>query len=140
MSMHMVNVLSDTYDHLCLRRPGRRRATGPSPTELRTRLVVEAWVRNVAFVKDVWVEVTLVDVEGEAVRGERLDLDYLGPGEGAGDRFGVVHDLPSPGPFPDGRRLQYRLFYRVNDDVFTDGVLHEHPLPAPEVPAEVERV
>jgi hypothetical protein len=123
----MVNVLRTSYEHLSVRR-GRR---GSGPAELHTRLVVEAWVRNVAYAKEVWVETELLDTDGTAVRAERFGLDYLGPGGGDGDRFGMAQKLPSPGPFPDGRRLQYRIFYRVAGQVFTDGRLHDHPLPPP---------
>ena len=123
----MVNVLRTSYEHLSVRR-GRR---GTGPAELQTRLVVEAWVRNIAFAKEVWVEAMLLDTDGTPVRTDRFRLDYLGPGGGDGDRFGMAQKLPSPGPFPDGRRLQYRIFYRVDGDVFTDGRLHEHPLPPP---------
>ena len=123
----MVNVLRTSYEHLSTRR-GRR---GTGPAELHTRLVVEAWVRNIAYAKDVWVEAALLDSDGTPVRADRFGLDYLGPGGGDGDRFGMAQKLPSPGPFPDGRRLQYRIFYRVAGEVFTDGRLHEHPLPPP---------
>lgn len=142
-SADMVNVLRTSYEHLSVRRRRRGGAGGAGPADLHTRLVVEAWVRNVAYAKDVWVETVLLDGGGAPVRSERFGLDYLGPGGGDGDRFGVAQKLPSPGPFPDGRRLQYRLYYRVNDSIFTDGVLHEHPLPPPVSPdalVEVGRV
>src|SRR5687768_1733179 len=94
----MVNVLRTSYEHLSVRR-GRR---GTGPAELQTRLVVEAWVRNIAFAKEVWVEAMLLDTDGTPVRTDRFRLDYLGPGGGDGDRFGMAQKLPSPGPFPDG--------------------------------------
>jgi hypothetical protein len=130
----MVNVLRTSYEHLSVRR-GRR---GTGPAELQTRLVVEAWVRNIAYAKEVWVEAVLLDTDGTPVRTDRFRLDHLGPGGGDGDRFGMAQKLPSPGPFPDGRRLQYRIFYRVAGDVFTDGRLHEHPLPPPTSGATLE--
>jgi hypothetical protein len=32
-------------------------------------------------------------------------------------------------PRPDARRLQYRLYYEMAHQVFTDGVLHQHDIP-----------
>lgn len=133
-SKDMVNVLRTSYDHLSVRRRRRGQSAGTGPADLHTRLVVEAWVRNVAYAKEVWVDTVLLDADGVPVRSDRFGLDYLGPGGGDGDRFGMAQKLPSPGPFPDGRRLRYRLYYRVNGEVFTDGLLHEHPLPLPESP------
>src|SRR5437879_6460192 len=84
-SQEMVNVLSTSYDHLSVRRSARR----GRPASLRTRLAVEAWVKNVAYAKDVWVDVVLMDGERQAVGVKRLRLDYLGPAADDGDRFGI---------------------------------------------------
>jgi hypothetical protein len=32
-------------------------------------------------------------------------------------------------PKPDARTLQYRLYYELNYQVFTDGILHQFDLP-----------
>jgi hypothetical protein len=32
-------------------------------------------------------------------------------------------------PRPDARKVQYRLYYEVNYQVFTDGILHQNELP-----------
>jgi hypothetical protein len=32
-------------------------------------------------------------------------------------------------PRPDARKVQYRLYYDVNYQVFTDGILHQSELP-----------
>jgi hypothetical protein len=130
-SLEMVNVLSSAYEHVSMR-PSRLAKCKTGRGDLKARLTVEAWVRNVAYQKDVWLEAVLVDADGETpVRTERIDLTCWGPAPGGGDFFGTVQLLPSPGPFPDGRRVDYRLYYAVNEEVFTDGVLHQHPLPPP---------
>jgi hypothetical protein len=102
--------------------------------ELDTRLALKAWVRNVAFEKRVWVDVHVFDNTGQRVKAATFRLDYLSPGGGGGDVFTLdvqIYQGSGGGPgsawdHPDARRVQYRLYYEVNGQLFTDGILHEH--------------
>lgn len=97
-----------------------------------TSVAVQAWVNNVAFVKDVWTDVYLLAGDGAVLCGHPFPLAFVEPAEGNGDCF--VADLaafrPPSSPAPP-RRLQFRLYYRVDGALFTDGLLHDHDLAEP---------
>jgi len=103
-------------------------------SELQTRLLLTAWVRNVAFAKNVWVDVHVFDGNDDRIHAETFTLHYLNPAEGSGDFFrwdNMIYQGSGGGPgsswtHPDARKVQYRLYYEVNQQVFTDGILHEH--------------
>jgi hypothetical protein len=66
-----------------------------------------------------------------------LTLQYFGPAGGGGDFFLLkanVCQSGSIGPgwctarWLDDRKLLYRLYYEVNDLVFTDDILHQHDI------------
>lgn len=104
-----------------------RRATD----DATSRLLATAWVSNVAYDKRVWLDLELLSQAGKPVHAETLPLGYVEPAGGAGDFFRA--DVPIPEPATRDRRraacsLQYRLYYEVNGQVFTDGVLHQRPL------------
>ena len=100
----------------------------PSGGELQTILALKAWCRNVAYEKNVWVDVHLFDANSARIHAETFTLHYLAPADGGGDVFGfedVVYRGSGavPGSVwtqPDARKLQFRLYYEVNHRVFTD--------------------
>ena len=112
------------------------------------RLSLTVWVNNIAFEKDVWVDLCFADQGGRPlIPEESFALEWLGPADGNGDFFildkairlpaGLLAAPSDPTEFAvpwatdphSAPRLQYRLYYRVNGRVFTDGKLHEHELP-----------
>jgi hypothetical protein len=102
-----------------------------SRTSATHRVFVQAWVRNVAYGKDVWMDTRLLDQAGKIVASEDLPLAYLEPAGGGGDFFLADTALPEPAtrqPSNGARKLQFRLYYQVNGDVFTDGAIHEYEL------------
>jgi hypothetical protein len=113
-----------------------------SGSELQTRLVLKVWVSNVAFEKNVWVDLHVFDGNDARIHAETFTLHYLEPAGGNGDLFGwddKVYQGSGGGPgsswtYPDARKVQYRLYYEVNRQVFTDGILHEHEVQADAVP------
>lgn len=137
----MVNVFGDTFS---TRKPSSRQRH--SVRQCRFSLTV--WVNNIAFEKDVWVELCIADQGGRAlVPEESFVLDWLGPADGNGDFFILDKSIRLPASLLDAPsdprdfavpwatdlhsqpKLQYRLFYRAGGRVFTDGQLHEHELP-----------
>lgn len=112
-------------------------------TDLQTFLFVKAWVRNVAYVKNVWIDVHVFGTElrfgseDALIHAETLPLHYSAPAEGGGDFFvfdGKIYQgsIATPGsasPKPRAEKIQYRIYYEVNKQVFTDGFfLHQHEL------------
>jgi hypothetical protein len=100
--------------------------------ELQTHLSVNAWVRNIAFDKNVWVDVHVLDVHDTRVHAGTFNLRYLGP-TGNGGEFFVFDDRvyqgsgAGPGSVwnqPDARTVEYRLYYQAGDQVYTDSILH----------------
>jgi Family of unknown function (DUF6209) len=109
----------------------------PAGTELRTILTVQAWVRNLAYYKNVWLDVHIFNGDGGLIHSETFTMRSLGSDVGGGDRFGfddAVYHRSSGGSGmgawfrPDARKLQYRLYYEVSGQVFTDGLLHQHEI------------
>lgn len=94
------------------------------------RLFVKAWVNNVAYEKKVWVDVDLVGSSGHPLHSKSLPLGYVEPAGGSGDFFLVDASVP-PSSSTRGEPaelLEYRLYYEVGGQVFTDGVSHRHRL------------
>ena len=97
----------------------------------RPVLGVVAWVNNVAYAKEVWVDAFLLGASGEVVASESLPLVYRGIASQDGDFFGLnarfprdpTADLPE-----DLSAFAYRLYYRVNSALFTEGILHRQEL------------
>jgi hypothetical protein len=109
----------------------------PAGTELRTVLTVQAWVRNLALFKNVWLDVHVFDGDDQLIHSETFTMHFLGSDPSGGDRFGfddVVYHGSGGGSGmgawfrPDARKLQYRLYYEVSDQVFADGLLHQHEI------------
>lgn len=92
-------------------------------------LEVLAWANNVAYAKDLWVDLYVLEPAGTLLRAESAPLRYLGPAGGGGDLFVLRTPLKlgSPGTREhDATVVQYRVYYLVNDVVFTDGLAHTH--------------
>lgn len=113
--------------------------TGSSAgSQLETHLEITAWVRNVAYQKNVWIDLHVFDQDDNRVSAQTLTLKYTGAAGGGGDFFSLEQMVFQgsggvPGnvwPRADAGKLQYRLYYEVNGTVFTDGILHQLALPA----------
>jgi hypothetical protein len=107
------------------------------PGASQTSILVQAWVNNVAFAKDVWTDVYLVGDAGDVACRQALPLRFSEPAGDNGDCF-VGDVVASRASSVSGsvsgqpRRLQFRLYYRVGEELFTDGLLHGHDLAGPD--------
>lgn len=82
-------------------------------------LNVVAWVANVAYRKDVWLDIYGFDAGGTLVDRELMPLRYEAPAGGGGDLFGL-HGVIAPGI----AAIAYRIYYEVSGSLFTDGRLY----------------
>lgn len=88
-------------------------------------LSVLAWVNNVSFAKSVFVDIHVFDAADQRIVGRTMGLSYLQPGGGGGDFFTMDQIVyQQSGGRPTAAKVQYRLYYEVNGQVFTDGILH----------------
>ncbi len=134
-SPELVNVLDQVASkkNVFPRRPNG----GREGTDLRTSLLVKAWVRNIAFAKDVWVDVHVFDGDATLVSLGTFPLSWEASAGEAADLFRLDREIyrgstATPGsvsPKPDARFVQYRLYYGVGGRVFTDSILHQLELP-----------
>lgn len=110
-------------------KPGRMGVRPPTGDEYFSLRVV-AWVNNLAYDKEVWLELSVITAVGEEIHGATVPLEYEAPAGGGGDLFAAWATLPQPAlqKGPGEAEVSYRLYYRVNDSVFTDGTVHTHPL------------
>jgi hypothetical protein len=119
VSLEMVNVFGE---------PVAEDAGSAKGTPGGARLRLTAWVNNVAYVKQVWVDAYLTDAGGAVSTSETLALDYHQGAGGGGDFFVLDAPIPSKGPAKPAAGLQYRLYYQIGDTTYTEGILHEHAL------------
>jgi hypothetical protein len=129
----MVNVLTAGVNKV-------RRSVGGSPqgSQLETDLKLTAWVRNIQYQKNVWIDFHVFDGNDNLVHAETLPLSYREPGGGGGDIFAFERRVFKgsgglPGAVwtrPDAHLLQFRLSYEVAEQVFSDGHLHDSTLAA----------
>ena len=127
----MVNVLNWSVDK-------ERLPIGSDGSQLETHLSLTAWVRNVQYQKNVWIDFHVFDEADHLVHSQTIPLTYSQSGGGGGDLFNLDQSIFKgsggvPGsvwPRPDARLLQFRLYYEVAGQVFTDGYLHEQTLQA----------
>ena len=129
----MVNVVNWTVTKLST-------ALGASSegSELETHLSLTAWVKNIQYQKNVWIDFHVFDSDDNLVHAESVPLSYYQAGGGAGDLF--IFDqrvlkgsggLPgSVWPRPDARLLEFRLYYEAGGNLFTDGYLHQSKVQA----------
>jgi uncharacterized protein DUF6209 len=105
----------------------------PVGKDLRTSLSVRAWVKNVAFVKEVWIDLHIFDRSATVVKAATLGLPWQGSASGAGDLFSFDGEIyrgstATPGsvsPRPNAWLVQYRLYYAVEGSLYTDAILHQ---------------
>lgn len=88
------------------------------------RLNVVAWVNNVAYRKDVWLDLYGFDARGNPVNQELLVMRYEAPAGGGGDLFGGHTTVGA-----DVAAVAYRIYYEVDGTLYTEGVLHTAALP-----------
>jgi len=133
-SLEMVNVLAEKVTKV-------RRSFGITPRaggQLETHFDLAVWAKNVAYIKNVWVDFHVFDQDDNRVNADTLTLKYSGSAGGNGDFFALKEMVffgsgGTPGnvwPRADVRKMQYRVYYEVNGSVFTDGILHQFSLPA----------
>jgi hypothetical protein len=106
---------------------------GGRPAGDAIALSVLAWVRNVAYDKEVWVDLYVLGEGGDVLHAETIPLTYQEPAEGGGDFFAAGAAVPAPMAGASGssrRMLQFRIYGQMNGQVFTDGVLHVHGVEA----------
>jgi hypothetical protein len=114
-----------------------RPTSGPREgTDLQTRLYIRAWVKNIAYRKDVWIDFHVFDENEAVIHAETQPLSWdFTTGEGDVFQFngkiyqGVIATPGSVSPRPDARKVQYRLYYEVQGSLFTDGILYQRELP-----------
>ena len=129
----MVNVLEQSAAKVNVFPPP---AGGGSPegSDLQTMLKVTAWVKETTYGANAWIDVHVFDGDDRLIHAETLTLPYTGFGSAFRYEFsGKVYQglTATPGsvqPRPESRKVQYRLYYEVNYQVFTDGILHQDEL------------
>jgi hypothetical protein len=114
-------------------------AMGGRGTRLRTALVVRARIAEPSASAIVWADLHVFDATGELIHTGEIALEEAEPSEA--DEVLRVWDAevyPGSGGAsgmgvwsrPDAHTIHYRLYCQVNDEVFTDGVLHQFDVPA----------
>jgi Family of unknown function (DUF6209) len=129
----MVNVLEQSVTKVNV---FPRPAGGGSPqgSDLQTILNVTAWVKKTTYGANAWIDLHVFGGDDRLVHAETLTLPYIGFGSAFRYEFsGKAYQgsTATPGsvqPRPEARKVQYRLYYEVNYQVFTDGILHQHEL------------
>jgi len=107
---------------------------GTAGVNLQTKLNVVAWVIETKAGANAWVDVHVFDQDDALIHALTQTLLYTGVGgEPSYEFMGTVYQgsTATPGsvqPSPDARKVQYRLYYEINYQVFTDGILHQHDL------------
>ena len=106
----------------------------PQGTNLQTLLKVVVWVKESTYGASAWIDVHVFDGQDGLIYAETLTLPYAGVGPVFRYAFsGKVYQgsTATPGAVqarPEARKVQYRLYYEVNHEVLTDGILHQHEL------------
>jgi Family of unknown function (DUF6209) len=106
----------------------------PQGLDLQTSLKVVAWVPETTFGANAWIDVHVFDDKDGLIRADTLTLHYTGFGGDFRYEFsGKIYQgsTATPGsvqPRPEARKVQYRLYYEIQFQVFTDDILHQHEL------------
>src|SRR5262245_42932559 len=58
-------------------------------SDLQTKLAVSAWARNLAYEKNVWVDLHIFDAHDVVIHRQTIGLQWQMPGGGNGDTFGL---------------------------------------------------
>jgi hypothetical protein len=101
-------------------------------SNLRTRLRVQAWVRNDRYAKVVWIDVHVLARDADVIHSETVPLRHARAAGDGGDLFAVdaasyqgsVATQGSVDARPDARVVVYRLYCEQGDGVVTDGIAH----------------
>jgi hypothetical protein len=101
-----------------------------------THLHVEAWVKNMAYAKNVWIDAHVVSTDSQLIRRETYPLRYERAFGDGGDVFVLDSELfqgsdtthGSVTPRPDVRYVEFRLYAEMNGRVSTDGLVHRSQL------------
>ena len=101
-------------------------------SSMQTHLHVEAWLKNLTYSKNAWIDVHVLDDAGALLHSETLALRYARPAGDGGDFFVLDHLLyygsvateGSVEQRPDARTVQYYLYGEMGGRVFTDGIVH----------------
>ncbi len=107
-------------------------------SQLETHLNVTAWVKNIQYQKNVWIDFHVFDGDDTLVHSETVPLSYYQPGGGGGDLFIFDQRVLKgsgglPGgvwPRPDARFLEFRLYCEVGGNLFSDGYLYQSKVQA----------
>ncbi|HKN49989.1 MAG TPA: hypothetical protein VJ010_07155, partial [Actinomycetota bacterium] len=114
VSPEMVNVFEQAVSAGAA--PGLRLVRlGDRPSGEAIALSILAWVRNVAYDKDVWIDLYVLG-QGGVLHAETIPLDYQEPAEGGGDFFAAGAAVPAPKAGPEGSSLgmlQFRVYCQM---------------------------
>lgn len=113
-------------------------ALGSSGTRLQTQLLVRARVGEPTDATVVWADVHIFDATDELIHTGSIRLEQGEPSTSAELRLWNAEVYSGSGGAsgmgvwsrPDAHTVQYRLYCRVADQVFTDGVLHQFEVAA----------
>jgi uncharacterized protein DUF6209 len=105
----------------------------PVGKDLRTFLDVRAWVKNIAYAKEVWIDVHVFDRAASLIQAATFGLAWEGSAGGSADLFrfdgeiyrGLTATPGSVSPRPNAWLVQYRLYYAVKGKMYTDAILHQ---------------
>jgi uncharacterized protein DUF6209 len=102
--------------------------------DLQTILTLLAWVNDTRAGANAWIDLHVFDGQDGLLQSDTLTLSYAGVGGDFTYAFsssvyqGSTATPGSSQPRPDARKIQYRLYYEVSGQVFTDGILHQQEL------------
>jgi len=91
-------------------------------------------VKETTFGANAWIDVHIFGSQDELIHSETQTLIYTGFGSFFSYEFsgrvyqGSTATQGSVQSRPEAQKVQYRLYYEVNYQVFTDGILHQHEL------------
>jgi hypothetical protein len=114
-------------------------AIGGSGTRLRTGLVVRALIHGPSEATSAWADVHVFDATDDLIHTGTITLDQA-ESQGGEDvlRYWDAEVYQGSGGAsgmgvwarPDAHTIQYRVYSRIDDHVYTNGVLHQFDLPA----------
>ena len=113
-------------------------ALGHGGTRLRTSLAVRARIGEPTGSTLVWADVHVFDATGELINAGSIAIENPEPSTSDELRFWDAEIYPGSGGAsgmgvssrPDAHTVHYRLYCRIADQLFTDGVLHQFEVPA----------
>jgi uncharacterized protein DUF6209 len=130
----MVNVLEQSAAKVNVF-PAPPGGGSPQGSDLQTMLKVTAWVKETTYGANAWIDFHVFNGADSLIHAETLTLPYTGFGSTFQYGFsGKIYQglTATPGsvqPRPEARKIQFRLYYDINYQVFTDGILHQDQLP-----------